>query len=502
MSTEQSERVQEARAILWEQGNLTWKLSITQKKMYNFFHNETKDNVVINCSRRLGKSYLLTIMAFEQCLKFPKSIVKFFQPKTNMIRKHMKPTFLKILEDCPKHLRPEFKTQDNMWTFPNGSEIHLAGTDNGNAENIRGGDCSLALIDEAGFCDDLEYIVDSIIAPTTTLTFGRTVLCSTTPPNPDHDFIKFMTNAENSNHLIRKTIYDAYHDDKLSKKPRITEREIEKAIAMYKDRGGELSDGFRTEFMCEVIYNSKDSVIPEFTKEIQQDTITSWIAPKFFHRYVSMDIGFTDLTVVLYGYWDWDNAVLVVEDETVINGNELVTPALANAILQTEERLWMNPITGEVQKPYLRVADNNNPIMLNDLQRLHNISFLRTDKTNKDAALNQVRMLVQNRQIIINPRCKVLISHLKSATWDKSRKDFKRSPDNGHYDAVDSLIYLVRNIDMQTSPYPPGYKYQVMRAGGAEIYVSPYADKKDQSFSGLENMIGKPRSSFRKKTKD
>lgn len=490
--------IREARNLLWEQGILEWKLSITQKKMYDFYHGKTtREEVVFNCSRRLGKSYLLIIMALEQCLKHPKSIVKFLQPKVNMIRKNLRPIFTEILKDCPKTLKPEFKTMDNMWVFPNGSEIHLAGTDNGNAENLRGGDCHLGLIDEAGFCDDLLYIVNSILAPTMTMTRGRIILCSTTPPNPAHEFIQMMDSAAIKGNLIRKTIYDAYNDDKLSPSPRVTEEIIAETIATYSNSGGETSDSFRTEFLCEVIYNSKDSVVPEFTKEIQQDTLVEWLKPAFFDRYVSMDIGFRDLTVVLFGYWDFDHAVLVIEDEFVINGHGLTTKSLAEGIRKKEAALWTSPITGETARPYLRVSDNN-LIVINDLQREHGITFIATDKAQKEANLNTMRIMAQNRQIIISPKCKTLISHLTSATWDKAHKEFKRHLDGHHYDAVDALSYMVRNIAKERNPYPPGYKYQQMRLAGQEVFVNPYNNEENSTAEVWGKAFKRPSSTYRK----
>ncbi len=105
----------------------------------------------------------------------------------------------------------------------------------------------------------------------------------------------------------------------------------------------------------------------------------------------------------------------------------------------------------------MRVSDNNNLIFLNELAFRHNLTFMPTRKDNKEAALNQVRMKIAAEQILINPKCKTLIYHLRNGSWAKSKKDFARSPDAGHYDAIDSLIYLIRNIIETKNPYPPGY---------------------------------------------
>ena len=159
MSNEYSDiDILEARTKLWHMGNIEWKLDPTQKKIFDFVKSTKGKISVINCARRLGKSYFLTIMAIQQCLTKPKSIVKFLQPEQKMIRMNIKPIIESIFHDCPDELRPEFKTQDNIYIFKhNGSQIQLAGTDSGNAEKLRGGDSDLCIIDEAAFVNgDLE----------------------------------------------------------------------------------------------------------------------------------------------------------------------------------------------------------------------------------------------------------------------------------------------------------------------------------------------------------
>lgn len=488
--------IKEARARLWEMGILEWKLGVTQKKIFDFYNSNKNKVIVVNASRRLGKSYYLTIMAIEQCLKHPKSIVKMLQPEVKMIRTNIRPIMLEILDDCPETLRPTFKTQDNIYQFPNGSEIHLAGTDNGNHEKLRGGNAHLAIIDEAGFCSDLSYIIKSILIPTTTLTSGRIVLSSTTPPNPDHEFVKLMEKAGVEGRLIRKTIYDALEDDRPLPNPRITDAMIAETLAGYNDNPED--DAFRTEYLCEIIYNSKESVVPEFTKEVQKDTIVNWSRPVFYDRYVSMDIGFDDWTALLFGYWDFDNGVLVIEDEFHINGPEMTTKNLAENVIKIENSLWTNRMTGEFEKPYTRVSDNN-LILINDLQKEYGLGFLPTDKHNKDAFLNEMRIMIQNRQIIINPKCKHLIDHLQHATWNKARSDFKKNKEAGHhYDFVAALMYLCRNIDKSRNPYPKGYRYAKM-GPAAQLWINPNAQEpSNQSYEKLNEMF-KPKSSFKLK---
>jgi hypothetical protein len=497
------EQIRQARFQLWHMGILEWKFSITQQKIFEFYKSREEKTIVINCSRRLGKTFLLTLMAIEQCLKNENSVVKFLMPEVKMIRTTLRPIMNEIFQDAPKELIPKFNTQDSIYKFNNGSEIHLAGSDNGNYDKLRGGSCELAIVDEAGFCSDLNHIIKYILTPTTLLTRGKIILSSTTPPKPDHEFIDIMDAAEIKGTLIRKTIFDARDDDKGAVNPRITDEII--ADIIKDDPLGAESDSFRTEFLCQKIFNSSDSVFPEFTEEVQKQTICEWPKPSFYDRYVSMDIGFVDMTIALFGYWDFDNGVLVIEDEIILAGQEVTSRRLAEKIIQKEHLLWTNKLTGEFEKPYARVSDNN-LILINDLHREHGLYFQPTDKHNKDAHIGKVRNMIQNNQLIINPRCKTLISHMKNATWDKKKgnnRSFRRSSEGHHYDGCDAILYMCRNIDTTRNPYPKGYNFSKLsrQHGTDNVFQNPYSKVDNNTFEDFEKMFTR-RSSLGKKSQE
>lgn len=454
-----NKQVLEARARLWNAGILTWKLDPTQLKLYEFYKSNASKTIVVNASRRLGKSFFLITLALEQCIKFPGSIVKYIQPETAMIRKNLNPDIEIMIQDCPLELRPKYMTQDNMWSFPNGSKIHLAGTDGQNYDKLRGGNAHLCLVDEAGYCSDLKKIINSILIPLTTLTKGRIILSSTTSTDPDHEFNEYMDGAEANGNLIRRTILDAVEEHRLDPMPRLTEEVVAGIVAGYPK--GMKDQAFRTEYLCEKVFNSTDAVLPEWSKEVQDDCIINWPRPIYYDRYAGMDIGFGDLTVVLFAYWDFDHGVLVIEDEFVGNGPELTTSILANKIKAKEKELWTNKITGEQDDVYKRVSDNN-LIVINDLAVDHKLYFEATDKHDKMSWMQNLRTDIENRKIIVNPRCKVLISHMKSASWDKHKRDFKRHSDGHHYDGVAALLYLHRNLQKTRNPYPTGYRHSLL----------------------------------------
>lgn len=475
-----------ARKQLWKLGELEWKLKAAQKELYHFIKNNPNDTIVINTSRRYGKTTTFLILAMEQCIKHPRSLVKFSQPTQKMIRTNVLDDFNRLIEDCPKEMKPKFNGKDSIIEFPNGSKIQLAGTDGGNAESLRGGSCHLALVDEAGFCDNLNYIIQSIIGPTTDTTNGKIILASTTPPDSNHEFIERMRVAGAKEALIVRTVRDALEFGKQDDDPIMTPAKYTK-ILNDRYNGNENDIAFQTEYLCKITKNAESSVIPEFDEETEQDVVVEWFRPDFCDKYVSMDVGFVDFTFCLFSFYDFEHGKIVIEDELVLNGKELTTDKLAQELDSKEKKLWYNRRTATYEKPSLRVADNNNLILLNDLARLHELYFTPTAKDNREAQINVVRMMIQSRQIVINPRCKNLIAHIKNATWDKQHKDFKRSEVFGHYDGVMALVYLVRNIDKNKNPYPKGYRFSGLSSDDWFIYEP----KNDGASKGLKDWAEK-----------
>lgn len=439
---------------LWRRGSLIWKLDTVQKELYNAFYTSTYKISTWLLSRRQGKTYTLCILALEQCIKKPNSIVKFVAPTQKQIKTVVRPIFRQILQDCPEEISPEFRPSDNIYYFPNGSEIQLAGSDGGHADNLRGTDSDLFFIDEAGTCSDLDNIIKSILLPTTLITKGRGILASTPPKLSEHDFLSYIEEAQSKGSLIKKTIND---------NPRITEQQ---KLDLIEELGGIESEETRRELFCEIIKNARTSVIPEFDEKLEKKIVKEWPKPPFLDCYESMDIGGKDWTAVLYAYYDFRAAKIIIEDETILDFQQqgVNTKTLVEEVNKKEKHLWTNPISQEYRKPYKRVSDidylfineilNQSKLILPQEQW---ISFGLAKKDNLEAAIHNVRVYLAAGKIIIHPRCTTLIRHLNNVKWNKSKDKFAKSLDGSHYDTVAALIYLVRHIESNRNPYPAGY---------------------------------------------
>jgi hypothetical protein len=212
--------------------------------------------------------------------------------------------------------------------------------------------------------------------------------------------------------------------------------------------------------LCELVKDSSRGVIPEFTKAIEEKIVKEWPKPPFYDSYESMDLGYNDLTVVLFGYYDFRADKVIIEDEFVVGGPELHLKKLTDTINKKEAELWTNVMTGEIKKPYMRVSDTN-LVAINEI-RIHSgntVNFTSAKKDDNDSAINNLRMMIANQKIIIHPRCVTLVRHLRNVKWSSptNKTTFGRSPDDGHYDAVDALKYMVRHISYTKNPYPAGY---------------------------------------------
>lgn len=451
------QKVKQEQAVreLWRRGILDYQLHEKQKEIKTDLLSKKEKISVVLCARRFGKTFVLLNMAIQLCIKKPNAIVKYISPQLKQSKQNLRENMPFLLKGCPAAMKPEWKENDKKYIFPNGSEIQVAGTDNGSHESLRGGRADMCIVDEAGFCDHLDYVVKSILRPTTLTTGGKIYLVSTPSKTFTHEFIQLYVLPYQAAGKVKKyTIYD---------NPMLTQKDIDELLVDYID--GEKDPAFRREYLCEIVNDSKSIVIGEFDDKKEKELVKVVKKPPYYDAYTSGDVGFRDLTAYLFAYWDFLNATLVIEDEFIIS--EPTTEDIATGIKHGETTNFRDAANQPLEI-YMRVMDNE-LIMVKDLQMLHGLAFIPTKKDNKEAQINQVKLMIKNNQILINPKCKHLIYHLKNAMWNKNHTDFERIPDlidqtnpensirGGHADALDALIYLVRNLVRSKNPYPDGW---------------------------------------------
>lgn len=431
----------QARKAIWESGNIVdFILDANQKEIYTQYKTSKRKRHIAVFARQMGKSFGLLTIADQECRLRPGITVCYIAPRLNQAKKIVRTTFTDLHKTCPAELRPKYMTQESAYIYPNGSRIEMSGFNAGEIEAMRGPKAHIIIVDECGFMTDLKYGLRSVLTPKLNSTKGSMLLCSTLPKSAAHEYWEFVKRAEFDGTLFKKDIFQC---------PRYTPEDI---AGFAEEMGGFDSVDFRREYLNEMITDQDSAVFPEATEEKMTKIIAVHKRPAFYDSYISMDIGFRDYTAVLFGYYDFIKGKMIIEDEVMLKGSKVTTTALTTLVKAKEEEYF------GAKKPYMRISDNNNPIFLNELsQPPHNLFFMPTAKDNKEAAISKVRLLIQQEKLVINPRCTHLINHLKYATWNSKRTGFDRDLQNGHFDAADAMIYLIRNVQMNKNPYPNSY---------------------------------------------
>lgn len=452
----------------WNTGSLEYLLDDNQLYLCRELDRaraEQATEVVWNCVRRMGKTHTLLVYALMFGLRNPKADIKYVAPAKTQVRDFLVPMMEKILSQCPVDIRarimPKWKASVSSFEFPNGSRILLVGTERDQIQRARGQAADLCIVDEARDMAKLKKVVKDVLSPQTNDSGGIVVIASTPPDSPGHYFKTLADEVKKNGWYYKRTIYDC---------PRYTPDRIARAI---RTMGGEHTVEFRREYLCEFEVNMDLAVLPGFISRESQ-IVREMKRPAFFAKYVSLDYGFKpDYMGVLFAYWDYEQALLVIEDEIWVQ--EATTDVIAAMIAEKQIQLWGNA------KVHKRVMDA--PALLRaDMSKLHGMAFSQTRKDDREAAVNTVNIWVNDLKIAIHPRCKNLIAQASSATWKKDRSEFERVDEFGHFDLVAALIYLVRNIDRAYNPFPDTYNFNAqtqveagVARGKAEKPVPTYA---------------------------
>lgn len=440
------DRLSDAEKIeCWRRGYLFPKLYDYQLPIYKDIwsailgNNELSSEFFLLCSRRFGKTSIMSLISIEFAIRYPESQIRFACPTQKGLKKIIRPIYSKFLIDCPEDLKPEWKAQDSEYMFPNGSEITASGVNKDAVENLRGQNSHLNLLTEVGFMDNAEYVLRSVLSPQTLTTGGKTIMESTpSDEGMSHESYTIFIGCDASKAAKTRTIYDI---------DPLPEGFLEKAI---KDSGGEHTEHFKREYLCQWVTNSDRLIIPEFDEGKHVRSVEPGRFREFYRNYTIMDLtgGANDKQGHLFGYYDFEKGAIVVKRESEIAAKDVTTETIAKDILDNEKAAF------DKLAVHYRWSDNNNLIMLRDLAKEHNLPFSPTSKDSLQAMISKVRVWMSEGRIIIDPSCEMLIKNLKYGIWSKNFKEFARTKDYGHFDLLAALVYFVRNVDEFENPIP------------------------------------------------
>lgn len=421
----------EARIALWRRGNFLWQLRDYQREIIRSVEASGKRKFFSMCSRRIGKTTMKLLKAHQDARNgFD---VRYCYPTLLQAEEVLVPMFEEMFETCPDDVRPKFSAKHLCWEYPNGA-VKLGGADTRRAANrLRGKGVNRFYMDEACFFEEFTYVMKDVALPQLFTSNGTMWLSSTPPESPAHPSVAVFEECKAAGAIAHHTLWVT--------EPYYGRDRIEEFI---REAGGEGSTTADREYYAKVVPDAKRAIVPEFSKH-EDLIVRESERPKYCFKYTVGDFGFNDLTVVVFAYYDFERAKIVIEDEVVAERESSMT--VANLVVAKEDELW-----GKGAKPQ-RVADADLQLLA-DMIAHNGCVFVPPNKTDADAALNAVRMHCSKLQIEINPRCHVTIAHLRNGIWNSARTSYERVDGFGHFDAVDAVKYLVRHVDKGANPFP------------------------------------------------
>ena len=518
-------------AEMWRRGELSWKLDPHQKRVYDEYRVWEKRVVaelrsprlvgkrgkrglmrcfVFDIGRRWGKTFLVALIRVEDCLRRSAGNITYATAFEKDLAEIIQPMIEEIVADAPPDIAPRWQAQRASWLFANSSRLKLVGIDK-NPKGLRGRASDGFNVTEAAHVRNLGRTIGNVVYPQfQRRPWATLILESNAPEEEDHDFDRiFLPDAKARGAYVFRTIDD---------NEAISEDEKQESIDAVATATS--PEDARREFYGERFRNPQRYVIPDFVDAAP--LVRSVKRPNYAKAYVVGDPGTVDLFGLLWGYWHFELAKLVIErdwakanapDSEVaeavrVNERELWgtthrDPAMLRHQRNTDEPrievfgaqrtrgglLWKTPFSSFTwwdgaqfqPNPVRRFCDRDRRVIMN-MSAEHEIEFAAVDNKDPEAQANSLRTAIRREQIVIDPSCVQLREHLRAAKWNEQRTKWERDPKYGHYDLLACLMYLWANIDRVSDPNPPLHWDVASQSVGRNPGVDKY--EFDHSFAG------------------
>ena len=416
---------------LWRHGCLKYKLWEQQQHIYVTIRamERTVQTVVVLCARQYGKSVLGCLLALEDCLRNPNVVVLIVGPTIKQARAIVRPRIKLLMQDCPVDLVRPVKSEDT-WYFSNGSELKLGGFDT-NSSAERGKTLYKVYIEEIVDSDAdsfLDFLRSDLSPALTHSKHAQIVYLTTMPKIPDHPFVlEIIPDAVVNGAFFKYTI----HDNK-----KINQDQYDSIVRLM---GGEHTDDFRREYLCEIVRDSSIILAPEFDEALH---VRHCARLDFSSYWVCGDTGgIRDKSVFHLCDYDFKRAKVRFLDERAFDP-ETSSSVMVQAVFDMEREYHVTS----------RHVDAPGQLQI-DLMAQHNFPCSLPRKDELEATVNQVRVALRSNEIEIDPKCKLLILTLRSGTFNKLRTDLARTSALGHMDAFMSCAYGYRHAN-RSNPFP------------------------------------------------
>ena len=220
---------------------------------------------------------------------------------------------------------------------------------------------------------------------------------------------------------------------------------------------------------------SEGVTFPEFDRTAETAMVKKGRLPPRYHGIVGVDPGFfPDPTGALWGYYDFERDVLVILAEFFKDNQK--TSDLAGEFKAIERRVFFHDNNFRPETIH-RWSDIEKRLIA-DLTQDYDYQIYLSAKDDKDAYINRLRVRLSERRLEIDPACVNLVRQLRRCQKNTSGKSWIRTQTEGHFDLIDALLFVERNLDKR-NPYPPDY---------ANFHNKKYPENYGTIATGFEEM--------------
>ena len=389
---------------------------------------------VINCGRRAGKSYLVSIVLLNFASNHPKSTSWYISPNY----KQSKSIMWTMLRDIiPQHGISKTNETELKIELKNGSQILLKGAED--PDSLRGVRIDFCVFDEVAFIDRWDEVW-KVIRPTLIDSKASCWFIST--PNGFNHFKEMYENVAKdgkpvfapSDHIsFHYTSYDNPYLDKL---------ELESAKSTTDE------DSFAQEYMGE-FRKMSGLIYKEFNRDIHMVDVPTLDYNYTFTR--TLDFGFAHKTALIYFAINSQGDAIYAYDGIYQSG--LIIPQIADIVkVKDSGRVINNP-----------VADSAQPASIEELKQL-GVYFNPVEK-NQDSVKNgivKVAELLKVRQdtgkptLMFSKNLMWIADEFERYRWMENKSadnTVKETPLKVNDDAMDDIRYFAMTYKKDTDNY-------------------------------------------------
>lgn len=368
---------------------------------------------VINCGRRAGKSYLVSVKLLDFATKHPKSNVWYVSPNYKQSKSIM---WTMLLEIIPKWAISKTNETELTIALKNGSEILLKGAQE--PDTLRGVRIDFCCFDEVAFIDKWEEVW-KVMRPTLVDSKAECWFIST--PNGLNHFKDLYELKDPDYQRFHFTSYD---------NPYISKEEIDKVRSEMTD------DAFAQEFLGE-FRKMSGLIYKEFDRAKHMVDIPRLDTNFTFTR--SLDFGFAHKSALGYFAISSTGQEIYMYDGTYQSG--LIESQIADIVhIKDAGRYITNP-----------VADSAQPMSIQQLEELgvhFNPVVKGTDSVKngivKVAELLKVRADTGRPTLMFNKNLTWVADEFERYRWmeDRTGNQIKEVPYKVDDDAMDMIRYF------------------------------------------------------------